>query len=272
MSQVFIIRLPTLQTRPLMLITEGYILLGGVFFLNDHHATMQQVLKAIVGEVTPRGASYVHLVLESLLRRYPALGSSILSQSGVIATMLKSCTANYHQVQGSEPDRVIVMYLSVFARVLLNNPHALDENLLPLSASFRHEQLVSLQFRLSFFPQFFLSSDLVVATMVLKLNLYFRFFPDASSDEYEPSRKRLWVFFLLSILSPSGQSSNFRNSVQDNMDTIFRCCLEVLEERKYPIVPYSIGYDSEEETLDPSLNEKRESLLHSDMVQVSSIT
>jgi hypothetical protein len=53
------------------------------------------------------------------------------------------------------------------------------------------------------------------------------------------------------------------------MDTLFRCCLEVLEERQYAIAPFSIGYDSEEETLDPSLREKRETLLNSDVVQVS---
>jgi hypothetical protein len=65
--------------------------------------------------------------------------------------MLKSCATNYHQAQGSEPDRVIVMYLSAFARILLNDPHALDESLFTATAPFMHEQLVRIQLKRSHF-------------------------------------------------------------------------------------------------------------------------
>ena len=125
-----------------MLITEGFLLLGGIAFLNSHHESMRQILNLTVGEVSPYGASYVNLVMEALLRRYPTEGSSLLLQSGVIETMLESCAANYNQEKGSEPDRVIVMYLSSFARLLLENPHYLDERLRK-NATFNHENLVS---------------------------------------------------------------------------------------------------------------------------------
>ena len=54
----------------------------------------------------------------------------------------------------------------------------------------------------------------------------------------------------------------------ENMDSLFRCCLEVLEEREYPTSAFSVGYDSDEEMLDQFLLEKRETMLKSEVVQV----
>uniref|UniRef100_A0A7S4RP11 Importin N-terminal domain-containing protein n=2 Tax=Ditylum brightwellii TaxID=49249 RepID=A0A7S4RP11_9STRA len=113
----------------LMLITEGYILLGGASFLNAHYSTLQNILILVVGQTKPRGAAYTALVFEALLRTFPVEGGTLLLQGGIMRTMLSSCALNYQNNSACEPERVIVLYLTAIARSLLGNPALLDETL-----------------------------------------------------------------------------------------------------------------------------------------------
>ena len=131
-----------------MRITEYYILLGGATFLNDHATTLETVLRNLVGEVRPRGTAYVALVIEALLRAFPKEGGSMLVESGILQVFLEACAWNYWEEETCEPDRVIVLYLTALARILLSTPCAL-QGLLPLAlrsgAVFGEEELVRFQ-------------------------------------------------------------------------------------------------------------------------------
>ena len=117
-----------------MLVTEVYIMLGGQEFLAVNAESLCKVLHLTVAKVRPRGAKYVGLVVEALLRAYPSDGGLLLLRSGILEAMLCSCALNYANDKQCEPDRVISLYLNSFARVLFASPGILD-SLLPLSAS-----------------------------------------------------------------------------------------------------------------------------------------
>jgi hypothetical protein len=130
-----------------MMIAETYIMLGGQLFLATHAESLCKLLDLTVGKVRPRGAKYVGLVLEALLRECPSEGGLLLLRCGILETMLGSCALNYADDQQCEPDRVITIYLNSFARILFASPGILD-NLLPLGAgnvtgnSFGYSELV----------------------------------------------------------------------------------------------------------------------------------
>lgn len=130
-----------------MMIAETYVMLGRHIFLATHAESLCKLLDLTVGEVRPRGAQYVGMVLEALLREWPSEGGLILLRSGSLETMLRSSALNYTDDQLCEPDRVITVYLNSFARILFASPYILD-SLLPLGAgnvagdSFGHNELV----------------------------------------------------------------------------------------------------------------------------------
>jgi hypothetical protein len=131
-----------------MLISESYILYNGVAFLNKHADTLIHVLKLVVGQVRPRGVVYIGLVLEALLRGFPVEGGMVLARGGILTTMLESCAANICQEKECEPDRVMVVYLTAMARILVASPHAINA-CFPMpspsyNASFGPRQLVRL--------------------------------------------------------------------------------------------------------------------------------
>jgi hypothetical protein len=117
-----------------MMISEMYIMLGGKGFLATNAEILCKVLHLTVAKVRPRGAKYVGLVLEALLREYPSDGGHLLLRSGILDTILRSCALNYASGKQCEPDRVISLYLNSLARVLHASPGILD-SLLPLNAS-----------------------------------------------------------------------------------------------------------------------------------------
>ena len=134
-----------------MYIIEYYILRSSVSFLQSYSSHLQHILQLVVGQVKPRGAFYVYLIIEALLRRYPADGGVLLLQSGVLQTMIQSCASNYVQEKDCEPDRVIMLYLNAISRMMLSSPHILDEGLLPcrfitkhgVEVQFGYQELVS---------------------------------------------------------------------------------------------------------------------------------
>lgn len=109
-----------------MLIAEGYLLLGGITFWNKHFSSLETMLKLLVGNVSLRGAMYVNLVLEALLKSLPIEGASMLLSTGLVTKMLKSCVDTYADEQDCEPIGVINIYLSVFSRIMLVSPQSID--------------------------------------------------------------------------------------------------------------------------------------------------
>lgn len=126
------------------MITEIYIMLGGKVFLAANSESLCKLLHLTVAKVRPRGAKYIGLPLEALLREYPLDGGLLLLRCGILETMLRSCALNYGNDRDCEPDRVITLYLNALARMLIASPTILD-SLLPLSAgsiSFGNSELV----------------------------------------------------------------------------------------------------------------------------------
>ena len=138
--------------RPLMYIIECYLLRSSVNLLQSYSSHLQHILRLVVGQVKPRGAFYVYLVIEALLCRYATEGGVLLLQSGVLQTMIQSCASNYAQEKDCEPDRVIMLYLNAMSRIMLSSPHILDEGLLPhrlitkhgVEVQFGYQELVSI--------------------------------------------------------------------------------------------------------------------------------
>mmetsp|Transcript_44834 Transcript_44834/g.136923 ORF Transcript_44834/g.136923 Transcript_44834/m.136923 type:complete len:281 (+) Transcript_44834:1461-2303(+) len=220
-----------------MLIAEMYVLQGGASFLNFHSSSLVHLLSLTVGVVRPRGAAYVGLVLEALLRRFPAEGGSLLvgGGAGVAEMMINSCGSNWTRNEESEPDRVVVIYLTAMARMLLGDPTALD-GFFPAKVSDGKGGVVS-----------FGHGDLV--GMFLKLHL-------SLSGSHAPLHRKLWAMCLLSLLPPSqSPASPYGRPLGEGMDPLMELCLDVLREEKEPgchptPAPFSVGYDSEEETVD----------------------
>jgi len=211
------------HVKSLMNITQGYILLGGTTFLSHHSSDLQQILILLVGNVNPRGAAYLNLIFECLLGAFPSQGVPLFIHGGIANKMIQSCAANYNDENDCEPDRVIIIYLSVLARLVLHSSNILD-TILPISCKqtmFGHDHLLS---------------------------LYFRFFEESGGGS--SLCQKLWTAFLLSLLPPSPTLNNFRVHLLELMDSLMSCCLDTIKQNNTALIPYSVGYDSEEETVD----------------------
>ena len=114
-----------------MVITEGYILLGGNDFLNAHFDTLKDILFRIIGEINPQGVTYMYLVIEALLRRFPVETSNLFKSNGILLKLLNACADNYFHRKDCEPDRVTILYLTAISRMDLSTSSLLD-GLLPL--------------------------------------------------------------------------------------------------------------------------------------------
>lgn len=123
--------LTSLINRLSMMITEMHILIGGEKFLASHSESLCRLLRLVLDNVRPRGAKYIGLVLEALLREFPRDGGSLLLSSGILDIMLRSCALNYTENLQCEPDRVITVYLNALSRILVVSP-SLSDNVLPL--------------------------------------------------------------------------------------------------------------------------------------------
>lgn len=139
-----------LVSRMAMMITEMYTMLGGEQFLAANAESLYKVLHLTVAKVRPRGAKYVGLVLEALLREFPSDGGLLLLRSGILEKMLRSCALNHVNDRQCESDKVISVYLNSLTRVLFTSPKILD-SLLPLvdaggisNFSFGYKDLVSI--------------------------------------------------------------------------------------------------------------------------------
>lgn len=108
-------------------------MLGGQEFLAMHAESLSTVLRLTVANVRSRGAAYVGLFLEALLREFPLDGGHLLLQSGVAKTMLRSCALSYANDRGCESDKVISVYLNALTRILFASHTALD-SVIPLEA------------------------------------------------------------------------------------------------------------------------------------------
>ena len=102
-------------------------------------------LSLLIGNVNPRGALYVNLIFESLLGAFPCQGVQLFIDGKIANNMICACAANYHNNSDCEPDRVIIIYLSVLARLLLHTSNVLD-NIIPFTCKeglvFGHDHLV----------------------------------------------------------------------------------------------------------------------------------
>ena len=135
-----------------MMIAEGYLLIGDISFLERNSSMIQHLLQSVIGKVAPIGEAYVSLVIESLLRKFPLEGGLLLLKGGILKDLLKFCSQNFFKVDSCEPDRVIILYLTTLARVLLYAPQFSDEILHACQqdgeAQFGYEELVRALFKI----------------------------------------------------------------------------------------------------------------------------
>jgi len=211
----------------LMRITQHYMLLGGVVFLNEHATNIQSVLSNVVGKVRPRGTAYIYLVVESLLISYPIEGAMLLHQSGVLKTFIEACASNFFELDSYEPDRVVVMYMTAVARITIASPSILQTLLpytLPNGAVFGKEQLIQ---------------------------MYIMKYQIAGNGAHGLLFQKLWSMLLLSFYPPC-QLTSCSSLVLGNSNDIFNNFIHVLKNMKHDgtnLLSYEI-HDEEEETVD----------------------
>jgi len=211
------------------MITETFIMVGGGEFLSENSSleTIVELLRLVVGHVRPKGAMYVALVLEALLRDFPEKGCALLVRAGVIGTMMQSCAANHVGEKRCEPDRIIVTYLTVLARAFVQTPQLIDTlPIAPYVPSFGPQQLVQ---------------------------LYFRLFDHERPDSKEkPLRQRLWLLLLLSLLPETSEAVTLLSaSLLESFDQLMYICLDTFNSNvgNNQLEAYDVGYDSEEESV-----------------------
>ena len=211
-----------------MRITEHYIHVGAATFLNDHATTIQTVLTNVVGEVRPRGTAYIYLVIEALLCSYPVEGGSLLHNCGALKTFIEACASSFTEQESCEPDRVIVLYLSALARVILATPSMIQALLpvtLPSGTVFGEEQFIS---------------------------LYINKFQVAGNGPHGLLFQKLWTMLLLSFYPPCPLVSCSRLVLAKSND-VFAKLLYVLKNANHDgsnVLSYEIGYDEDEDTVD----------------------
>ena len=87
-------------------------------------------------------------------------------------------------------------------------------------------------------------------------------------------QQRLWIFCLLSLLSPTPSPNRYTETIIKGIDQLMEISLGVLLEEKEMqkgnsrLEPYSIGYDSEEETVETGI-QNYESMLRLETKHVS---
>ena len=222
-----------------MRITEHYIILGGIDFLNEHSTAMQRVLCNVVGEVRPRGASYIFMVVEALLvTGGPIQGGQLLLSCGILTTFVDACAHSYFEDENSEPDRVIVLYLTVLARVSCSSPSML-ESLIPL----KH-------------PSGAIFGERELVCLLLKK------FHAAGNGAHGLLFQKLWMLLLLSFYPPCN-SASYCNIVLGKSNEIFDNFIYMLRNLSPDgtnLLSYAVECDEEEVTLDVGI-EMYEALL-----------
>ena len=227
-------------------------------FLATHGESLCEMLTLTIGKVRPRGAKYVGLILESLLREYPSDGGLLLLRSGILETMLRSCSSSYSGSGQCEPDRVIALYLNSLARVLSAAPGICD-SLLPLvmgegiGERFSYKELVSYEIL-----DLLASSRPMIEThapAVSQLELYMNLLNSNTSD----FSVQLWLKLLLSLLPSQSHhpDSNLSLALADLISEFVSRFIEVVSKITSARSPenYQVEYDSDEETIDIGIHQ-----------------
>lgn len=224
----FVLASTNFYNRMLMRITECYIMIGGATFLNDHAIILQSMLCNVIGKVSPRGVAYVSLVLEALLRSFPTEGGTLLLQCGILKRMLMACADSWFEAKDCEPDKVIVLYFTALARVLLTAPGLL-QSLLPVTlasgALFGEAEMVS---------------------------LYLKKFQVAGNGAHGLLFQQLWAMLLLSYYPPCEvpSYSSILLGASNEVFSLFTYVLRNVNADGSNLLSYEVGYDEEEETVE----------------------
>jgi len=211
-----------LHPRVVMMLAADYVLMGGRDFLQSESNKLAELLSLTVTKVQPRGAEYVALVLEALLRAFPLEGGLLLMESQVIPTMLKSCASHYLEDDNSEPRRVVNLYLTSICRSLLGNRTLLDAFFASVDTS-------------SFGPR-----ELVV--MILQCARA------NALDSFHPTRRKLCLMALLAQIQQNQQQTCLSPFVlQQARGLSEECQNNACNEEECSF--YSVGFDFDEESL-----------------------
>ena len=119
-------RQPEDDARHAMLICEAYAITDGPRMLYTSPAALQECLLQLIGKCKASLVPYVVRPIEALFLSCPGDTGRYLLQSGVLLVVVRICAASIPQFatilqSHMEEDVVLVMYLSVFARMLLTD-------------------------------------------------------------------------------------------------------------------------------------------------------
>ena len=201
----------------LMKIIEMYVLLGGRAFFGRHAVTLQTTLRGVASqEMSPRATAYFFLAVETILRAYPVDGASLLLRCDVLQMFIRACASSQFGEVDSDPDRVIVLYLSALARVFLSDDgNVFMDSLLPVqlaSGTFHREELV---------------------------DLYLAKFQIAGNGAHGLMLQKLYMMFLLSI-QPTPH-------ILGKSDKLLEHCQYIIRNAKGGLLlPYSVEVDEED--------------------------
>lgn len=118
------VRQPDDDARHAMLICEAYAITDGPRLLYTSPAALQECLLQLMGKCKANLVPYVVRPIEALFLSCPGDAGRFLLQSGVLLVAVRICAASVPQFatilsSNVEEDVVLVMYLSIFARMLL---------------------------------------------------------------------------------------------------------------------------------------------------------
>ena len=195
-----------------MLLVEAYILLDGMNFLLKHSEKLCLILDRVVGQVRPRGASYIMLVFEALLQKCPTEGGYILSHGGITQRILINCAKNFFSLRECEEDQIIIYYLTTCARMLIASPELID-------------QYFPLQYDMNNSNKIFRQNDLI--------SLYFKKIDSVSQILW----KKVWVMLFISLLPPT--ASSLSQILVQNMDQVLNLSIDyVYDEQHHAEKPF----------------------------------
>ena len=177
-----------------MTILDRYLRLGGAQFWQTYHANIEGLLSAIVGHVKAEASIQIGETIESIVLYVPS--DQLKSCVGVFQQLFQACVAYRNKDIERESEAVVVSYLSVFARLLL-----------------QHLDLVVVDV---------LHKDMAALLLLVDLMLQ-SFFRIAATEMTLPHRK-LWALGLCQLLDIVEQP------ILERVGQIVEACSDVLTE------------------------------------------
>ncbi|TMW56277.1 hypothetical protein Poli38472_008925 [Pythium oligandrum] len=177
-----------------MTLLERYVRLGTEQFWQSYHASVENLLQNVVGNVKAEASIQIARTVELIVAAYSS--AQLVGCRELVTQLVAACAAYQRKESGREPENVIVAYLVVIAQLLR-----------------RHLELVVVQI---------FGNDL--ATFVAVLDLLVNKFFTVGSVSMSLARRKVWAVGMCAALDVIEQP------VLEKLGQIMECCADVLDE------------------------------------------